>query len=329
MIDFVVLWVDGNDKNWREKRDKYAQIDEDKNIARFRDWDNLQYLFRAFEQFTPWVRKIHFVTDGHLPKWLNLSHPKLNIVKHQDYIDSKYLPVFSANPLESYLNHIDELSEQFVFFNDDFFITKEISSDRFFQQNLPCDALISNAISSSSGVGHFVLNDIEILNKYFDKKMSLKKDFTKWFNIKYGINNFRNVALLPWSRFTGFVDFHMPQPFLKSIFDEIWSLEENKLRQTMSNRFRRCSDYNQYLFRYWQLVSGKFVPVSMKDTKYLTLKSELLDSSVIEDVISLQKYSMICLNDDSSIDEKSFMQLKEKIKDSFEKILPNKSGFEL
>lgn len=33
---------------------------------RYRDWDNLQYWFRGVEKFAPWVRKIHFVTWGHL-----------------------------------------------------------------------------------------------------------------------------------------------------------------------------------------------------------------------------------------------------------------------
>ena len=72
-IDFIMIWVDGNDPEWQKEKRKYQPGDaaDDREI-RYRDWDNLQYWFRAVEKFAPWVNRIHFVTCGHLPKWLNL-----------------------------------------------------------------------------------------------------------------------------------------------------------------------------------------------------------------------------------------------------------------
>jgi hypothetical protein len=330
-IDFVILWVDGNDLEWQKEFSKFYEknMAGDTRTSRYREWDNLQYLFRSFEEFTPWVRKIHFVTWGHLPSWLNTEHPKLNIVNHNDYVDSDYLPVFNANPLEIYFHNIKELSENFVYFNDDFFITRKLSKDRFFRNGLPCDCLVSNALSSSAGVGHFVLNNLEILNKNLNKKEMLKNNFLKLFSPKYGKDLIRNLALLPWPRFTGFVDPHMPQPFLKSTFEDIWSREKDVLEKTMSSRFRECSNVNQYLFRYWQLAQGKFHPISMKDTKYIEITNKSVDSGEIDDVITSKKYSMICLNDSKNIDEKDFDRLKESINNSFRKILPNRSSFEI
>ena len=62
-IDFVIIWVDGNDKEWRAEKDKYDDkpISTSNSEVRFRDWDNLQYWFRGVEKFAPWVRKIHFL----------------------------------------------------------------------------------------------------------------------------------------------------------------------------------------------------------------------------------------------------------------------------
>jgi hypothetical protein len=328
-IDFVLLWVDGNDEEWRNDKNKYLELEGEKGESKFRDWDNLHYLFRAFEQFTPWVRKIHFVTYGHLPKWLNLSHPKLHIVKHSDYISEDYLPVFNANPLEINLHNIKGLSEKFVYFNDDTFITSSFNEERFFKNNLPCDNLISNAISSSSGVGHFVLNNIEILNKYFNKSNSIKNNILKWFNPKYGVGNLRNIALLPWSRFTGFMDPHQPQPFLKSTFEKVWSLEKEVLEKTSASKFRTCSDVNQYLFRYWQLAKGEFEPISMNDTKYITLTMDRLRNKEVSEVILSSRHSMVCLNDSDTINESEFEEAKEIIKNAFEKIFPDKSEFEI
>ena len=67
---------------------------------RYRNWENLQYLFRGIEKFAPFVNKVHFITEGHLPKWLNVNHPKLNIVKHSEYIPEVFLPTFSAIPID-------------------------------------------------------------------------------------------------------------------------------------------------------------------------------------------------------------------------------------
>ena len=61
-VDIVLLWVDGNDKEWQEEKNKYLpkekRIDSTTSEIRFRDWDNLQYIFRGIENFMPWVNKI-------------------------------------------------------------------------------------------------------------------------------------------------------------------------------------------------------------------------------------------------------------------------------
>ena len=48
-IDFVILWVNGNDPKWKDELAQYSKENSgDKSKIRFRDWDNLQYIFRAF-----------------------------------------------------------------------------------------------------------------------------------------------------------------------------------------------------------------------------------------------------------------------------------------
>ncbi|SFV60902.1 Glycosyltransferase [hydrothermal vent metagenome] len=229
------------------------------------------------------------------------------------------------------MHHIQDLAEEFIFFNDDFFIVSPLEKERFFKDGLPCDAFVSNAISSSEGVGHFVLNNLEILNRHFHKRDTFKSHFRKVFNLKYGFDGFvRNVALSLWPRFTGFVDPHMPQPFLKSTFEEVWEREKKILDQTSASKFRNCDDTNQYLFRYWQLAKGAFSPVSMKDTKYLTLSMQNLKSGEVTEAITSEKYAMICLNDNEAIgSQEDFEEAKRIIGDAFEKLLPEKSSFEL
>nr|WP_244773647.1 stealth family protein [Alysiella crassa]UOP08008.1 stealth family protein [Alysiella crassa] len=196
-IDFVLIWVDNNDEEWLKSFQQYKYSEQRESSERFRDWDNLHYWFRAVEKNANWVRKIHFVTCGHYPKWLNKAHPKLNLVSHQDYIDLEHLPTFSSHVIEINLHKIQGLSEKFVFFNDDFFLLNPTMQEDFFQNDLPCDAMILNA-HAGDGVSHIIMNNLLVLNKYFHKKQVIKNNIWKWLNLKYGVNLLRSFCLLPW-----------------------------------------------------------------------------------------------------------------------------------
>ena len=81
-IDFVVPWVDGNDPEWRKQKNEYLPKKvSDAGADRYRDMGTLKYWFRAVEKYAPWVNKVHFITWGHLPEWMNTECEKLNIVK--------------------------------------------------------------------------------------------------------------------------------------------------------------------------------------------------------------------------------------------------------
>ncbi|MDE5852120.1 MAG: Stealth CR1 domain-containing protein, partial [Alistipes sp.] len=88
-IDFVITWVDMNDPEWQAEFSRYSgDKDNTKNgvsEARFRDYGFLKYWFRGVEKFAPWVRKIHFVTSGQKPEWLDAENPKIHLVRHEDY----------------------------------------------------------------------------------------------------------------------------------------------------------------------------------------------------------------------------------------------------
>jgi len=158
-IDFVILWVDGNDPKWLEEKNKYLN---DKKMltasaSRYRDWDNLQYWFRGVEKFAPWVNNIYFITWGHVPSWLNINHPKLKIVNHKDYLDEKNLPVFNSNAIELEMHKITGLSEHFVAFNDDMFIINNVEESDFFRNGKPCDNFVENNVIAFGKHGQTML----------------------------------------------------------------------------------------------------------------------------------------------------------------------------
>src|SRR5699024_9785954 len=139
---------------WQKEKMLYDESNKgDKRNIRFRDWDNLQYWFRGVEKYAPWVNKIHFVTWGHIPEWLNTNNPKLNIVKHEDFLEERNLPVFNSRAIEINLHRIPNLAEKFVYFNDDMFITKPVKKKDFFENQLPKDVAIPNPVPSTKRLG--------------------------------------------------------------------------------------------------------------------------------------------------------------------------------
>lgn len=324
-IDFVIAWVDCNDKCWNEEKEIYSKnYLKGNEEVRFRNWDNLQYWFRGVEKFTPWVRKIHFITYGHLPHWLNINHPKLNIVKHEDYIPRQYLPTFSSHTIELNMHKIKGLSENFVYFNDDMFIINYMKKSDFFKKGVPCDSAVLNVPNFiRNGIGHVVGNDVEIINSYFNKNDVIKKNMFKWLNVLYKHYLIRTLLLLPWENFTGFLDIHLPSSYNKKTLQEVWEKEYDILDKTCKSKFRSDRDVNQWIFRYWQLASGSFAPRNINIGKYFELS---FDNSKIFNSIKNQKFEMICINEGCNI--KDFEKEKNKLKKAFELILPFKSTFE-
>lgn len=328
-IDFVILWVDNHDPFWLKEKRKY-QINDvaiQDNDVRYRDWDNLKYWFRGVEKFAPWVHKIYFVTWGHLPTWLDTSHPKLEIVNHKDFIPKEYLPTFSSHTIELNLHLIKSLSEKFVYFNDDTFILKNMSPRDFFSHGLPRGNAILNAYipeeyNSVSFVGN---NDISVINKHFRKNNVIFSHIFDFFNIKYGFANLRSLLLMPWSRFPGFVEYHLPNAYLKKTFEEVWKTEHEVLHNTCLHKFRNVKlDLNQWVMRHWQIVNHSFIPQSPKIGIYFDLNDDI--NKIIR-MIQGQKRKMICLNDANLLPEE-FEYKKKLVIDAFDKILPEKSSFE-
>lgn len=321
-IDFVLTWVDDSDPDWIADKNKYDTNNKLPSV-RIRDWDFLKYWFRSVEKNAPWVNKIHLVTWGHVPKWLELDNPKLNIVNHRDIIDEKYLPVFSTTALEISLYNIPNIAEQFVYFNDDMFINDKVNSDDFFVNGLPKDiGVMSPILPVQEGVAHIVLNDLQLINKYFNRADYLKY-FTKFFNLKYGVNNFRSLMLLPWNRIMGFYDQHLPLPLLKSSYQEIWNRFPELMNDTLSHRFRDNRDYSVWLMRYWQLLTGNFVPRSLNFGKYYQIEDKTAN---IDKEINQKMHKLIVLNDNERL--VNFEKTREELTRYFDDRYPDKSSFE-
>ena len=330
-IDFVVLWVDGNDPSWQTEKAKYqkAKVDDSNSPNRFRDWGLMPYWFRAVEKFAPWVRMVHFVTCGHVPEFLDLDAPKLHLVKHSDYMPSESLPTFSSHALEMNLHRIPGLTDQFVYFNDDTFLLRPLSETAFFRDGLPCTYGGERPIELTGNMQiwqHAAVNDLGVINGHFSKKTQVKKIGRKYVNKAYRWqDNIRTIAiekLFP-DYFTGFKNLHAPAAYTKSTFETVWEAEPELLHSTTMHRFRCSDDVNQWVCLWWQVASGSFMPYNT-DNLVAGISEDTVDS--LSSVITGQSHDMICLNDEKTPDD--FHLLRQRLVNAFETILPDKCAFE-
>ena len=327
-IDFIITWLDNEDIEWQKEKAKYMpeKNDESNSIIRYRNWDLLKYWFRSVEQNANWVNKIYFITYGHLPSWLNTKNDKLVIINHKDYIPKEYLPTFNSNVIEMFINRIPNVSEQFVYFNDDVLIVNKIEKDYFFEEGMPKDSLVFNAVSvnnKNSIIEHTILNDLEILSKHFTKGDVLKNNKGKIYSFKYGKDGIKSFLLRPWKYFTGIQNYHTAMPYLRSTWNKIWDLEKDELYKIGTHRFRSKYDINHWLIKYWQMFEGKFVPTSQKRNYYYDLQNN--NDKFCKDLIN-KKYNVVCIND--SNEEIDFDKVKEELTACLDKMFPNKSSFE-
>lgn len=326
-VDIVVPWVDGSDSAWLAEKASYegsvCDADGEKNsVKRYRDLNLMKYWFRGIENFAPWARKIHFVTWGHVPDFLNIDHPRLHIVNHKEFIPSDCLPMYNAHVIEVSLYEINDLTEHFVYFNDDVFLLKATKKEDFFCDGLPKINAVECPIFQDGAYGLFLKNDIDLVNRNFVKKNQIKKNIKKWFSAKTLKGKMCNILASPWEKYLGFIVEHGPMPYLKKTWLDVWNKESAHMRRTQMSRFRNCENVNQNLFHFWQIANGDYEQGSLSQ-KMIVLSDESVDD--ICSVVRHQKFQSICINDGFVSD---FDGTCNKLSDAFECILSRKSSFE-
>lgn len=336
-IDFVIPWVDGDDPVWRASKELFEGKDSNASLAvdansdcRYRDNGLLRYWFRGVEAFAPWVNKVFFITNGQKPSWLNLNHPQLQWVKHADFLPEKYLPTFNVNTIEMNFHRIENLSERFVYFNDDMFLLRPVEPELFFQGGFP---VLESDLRYTYKVGYnnwsrLIFNDYCLVNKSFNVYESIWKNRRKWFSIKsIGWKGARKNFLCFLANKTLPVGLygHIALPHLKSTLQEIWDRYPEVMDTVSSHRFRSDDQVNQWLLCAWNQAKGLFYPVQSEQQGRLLTISEKKIGYICE-TICKQAFPHICLNENEKTPSMDgFMQT---IIDAFDSILPNKSSFE-
>ena len=339
-IDFVVTWVDGNDPEWLAEKQKYEgtarnnDADKDNAIERYRDWDLFSYWFRGVEKYAPWVNKVYLVTCGHVPSWINRDHPKLVIVSHREFMDEAYLPTFSCNPIEDNFHRIKGLSEHFVNFNDDTFLTQPVEPEDFFQDGKPLVCSLGKPIyntPANEAFQHMLFSMIGLMNSYNWEEI-IERHPEKWFYHGYGSRLLYSWQTYQLRYLTGINYTHMPQAFRKSTYEKVWKVFGKELDETSRHKFRTTIDMTHFLVTLQEIVDGDYIPLPplyYGQNYGEDFVNMIEEPEAYSNYIRNQTFKMICVNDTQEVTSSNFMKIRDCVQAAFDDILPNKSIFEL
>lgn len=136
-IDLVIAYVDNQDLVWRNtyinfcKQNRLNQKIVDLLSARYGGINFIEYQMKLVSKNMPWAKNIYLLLSNIEQKPKDL--PKnCKIVLHHEFIPQQFLPTFNSTTIEMFLWNIKDLSEHFIYANDDMLPTNKLEPSDFF-----------------------------------------------------------------------------------------------------------------------------------------------------------------------------------------------------
>lgn len=248
-VDLVYLWVDGSDESWQKEKqflqNKEGLLDvQSNNECRYYDNDELKYSLRSAEKYVPWLRKIFIVTCGQVPEWLNVNHSKIQLVFHKEFIPEKYLPTYNSSAIECFLPEIPDLSEHFLYANDDMFFNCMQEKTFFFNEQ-----------------GYPIVRVKNI------RKKKILADSDSMYSRRIGIVNDKINNC--FGKNYRYFSHHNVDAYLKSEFIDCKERFKDEFLQTAKHRFRKENDIERFIVNLYQCANlhGEIKVVHRRDSK--------------------------------------------------------------
>ena len=308
MIDIVVMYCNDKDSKWLKAMNDCMKKEGsfDRQVIgeeRYRDWDCFKYWFRSVETNCKWFNKIFLIvaSPSQLPHWLDTSNPRLRVVYHDEFIPKELLPTYNSCTIELYIDNIKDLSNNYVFCNDDFYFINDIPQVMFFNNNLP---VYNNKLCPLQNYSGDLLNSSD----------------ATFYKILNNCNDFR--VKVAGNKASGYEITHLPVPNKKDFGKEILDKYADFFIQSQGiSKFRHKNNVSrQLLVCLYRDLNPYFRANTHHNSSYVTLKSTVnFDDYIDKD--------MVCFNDTEQLDD--FDLTKKHLVSFLEKRFPNKSSFEL
>lgn len=262
-IDAVYTWVDGSDPVWQKRKRARldglgAEADRLHHSAtaalRYKNRDELRYSLRSLSRFAPFVRRVYLVTDHQVPSWIDVEHPELELVFHEQiFPDPSHLPTFNSRAIECHLHRIAGLSERFIYLNDDVMLCRPTTPADYFDERGRCIVYLSN---------NSVVRDES--DKNFDLPVnSAARNSSRLLEGEFG---YRIDARLD----------HVPYAIRKSVLGELWERFPEELEALSAQPFRHPDTVTltYCLAPHFALCTGRAVAVTEPSSSYIKVKKK-------------------------------------------------------
>ena len=251
LIDFVVPYVNNQDTIWRNsfidycKKHNLNQKIVELLGARYGGLTFIYYQLQLVNKNMPWINKIYLLLSNKEQVIPSLLPKNVEIVYHEQFIPRLYLPTFNSTTIEMFLWRIPNLSEHFIYANDDMLPIGKLKPSDFFDK----DQIKINWRKDKFFNGCNVYS-YQCHNGYVSLAKRLKKSYDN------------ELILRPVHSFTPMIKSHC-----KDSFDLIKDFVFQHIRA-----FRTQYQYNQYIyplyeyFKYGTLDSDiDFLYTELKD----------------------------------------------------------------
>ncbi|WP_068261156.1 stealth conserved region 3 domain-containing protein [Janibacter limosus] len=250
-IDIVYTWVDADDPDWQADFAAARRGDDDaaahtsaRSSSRFTSREELRYSLRSVAAYAGWVRRIHIVTNGQVPAWLDTDHPQIHLVHHAEiFPDRTHLPTFNSHAIEANLHRIPGLAQHYLYLNDDVFLARPLRPEQFF---------------TASG-----------LLRYFPSMIPVEDGAADAADLPVvaAFKNGRRIIEDRFGRRPMTRPRHTPHPQRRDVLEEIDAACPEVVERTSASRFRHPSDVSlaAQLQAFWAAATGRAVPA---DTRY-------------------------------------------------------------
>ncbi|MBR6030510.1 MAG: hypothetical protein IKP36_00935 [Bacteroidaceae bacterium] len=293
-MDIVITYVNGQDPEWQS--DYVNCVGKRALTKRYRDWGTLPYLLRGIEECMPFVEKVFLVVarESQIPAWIN--HDIVHIVFHQDIIPPQCLPTFNSTAIEMFMHKIEGLSEEFIYFNDDFFPLMPCQPTDFFREGRAAASMKYHLFTFK--------NLFRVQTKRSDR--------------------FARKAAGVSSKFFYVRPQHTCAPMLRSVCAELYEKSGSTILATVTPvRTRR--NCNQYVFTDYAFFTGRTFQQRISN-KHISLS--IATPQKLEESIVHPTRKLACIND-VNMQEEKFQRLYACLHSAFQTRYPNKSRFEL
>lgn len=316
-LDVVYTWVDPTNIEWVLERNKYIQSTYDSSIyySRYESFDEIKYSLRSLFKYCDFFDRVFIVSNnGSKPKWLKSGGKVIVVDDRSIFPENKMTPNYNSNAIESCLHRIPGLSRYFVYMNDDFFITNNLSID--------------NIIDPSTKRGSvFMETDpiVSIYNKYLSSFLPeilyLGGGAAKARRYTYKRIGLARVNNIPIGHCFRIYDKNLIREFEELFFREINHTRYQRFRTTKSFCF--CDGYAFYF--------NKLQKVIMKHN-YKTKLILFTDFAIVNylqmahALNRLTQYQFLAIID---VRTKSNIENIQRIQHFLQRLFPDKSDFEL